>query len=132
MSGSNRCVPISYSVVQHARHVQNDASAGSYGCFLDCSPLTSRHTSSSLTELNLTTRFALVFRLLTSAFGLMLLMPKTATGQYVDPGSASLLWQLLLAGVIGIAFTLRQNVVAAFRAILARVRGTKVESPAGE
>jgi len=37
--------------------------------------------------------------------------------QYIDPGSSSLIWQLLLAAVAGLGFTLRHTVVTLFHRI---------------
>jgi hypothetical protein len=52
----------------------------------------------------------------------MALNPSVLSAQYVDPGSASVLWQLLLAGVFGVVFTFRQHIVSLARAFLNRFR----------
>jgi hypothetical protein len=38
------------------------------------------------------------------------LLPSTLLAQYVDPGAVSIVWQLLVAGLFGIIFTLRQRI----------------------
>lgn len=38
------------------------------------------------------------------------MQPSRLDAQYVDPGSVSVVWQLLVAGVFGIVFTLRQRI----------------------
>jgi hypothetical protein len=35
--------------------------------------------------------------------------------QYIDPGNSSLIWQLLLAGVAGLGFTLRHALATLYR-----------------
>ena len=42
-------------------------------------------------------------------------------GWYVDPGSTSLIWQLVISGVVGVGFTARRF----FRAMASRIRGKK-------
>jgi hypothetical protein len=37
-------------------------------------------------------------------------LPRTMLAQYVDPGTSSLLWQLLLTGLAGSAFVLRSKI----------------------
>lgn len=50
------------------------------------------------------------------------LLPRTASAQYVDPGNASLLWQLLLSGAVGIAFGFRNWLVVRLRVLLQRIK----------
>lgn len=57
------------------------------------------------------------------AFGL-LLAPIPAYAQYVDPGSASLLWQLALTGVFGVAFAMRRYLMVLVRLAVRRFRPT--------
>ena len=40
--------------------------------------------------------------------------------QYIDPGNSSLIWQLLLAGVVGLGFTLRRTVSTLFRRLFSK------------
>ena len=48
------------------------------------------------------------------------MLPSKLDAQYVDPGSVSILWQLLVAGVFGIVFTLRQRVGYLWHALVDR------------
>ncbi len=40
--------------------------------------------------------------------------------QYIDPGNSSLIWQLLLAGIAGLGFTLRHTVTTLYRRFFSR------------
>jgi hypothetical protein len=51
---------------------------------------------------------------------LVALSPAEAQAQYIDPGSSSLLWQLLVAGIVGLAFNLRHAFLALSRSLLSR------------
>jgi len=62
----------------------------------------------------------------------LMLTPSVASAQYVDPGSVSLAWQLLLAGVLGTVFTARRLILAAVVAVVNRVRRGKSEENAGK
>ena len=39
---------------------------------------------------------------------------------YIDPGAASLLWQLIVSGVIGVGFTLRHSITRLYRRLRRR------------
>lgn len=45
------------------------------------------------------------------------LYPRSLYAQYIDPGGASLLWQLLLSGLLGVTFVLRQTLLGIVRRI---------------
>ena len=51
---------------------------------------------------------------------LVCLIPSRAEAQYIDPGSASLLWQLLVAGIVGLGFTMRHYLLALYRRLFSR------------
>ncbi len=48
---------------------------------------------------------------------------------YIDPGSGSLLWQMLLAGIVGFAFHFRQAMHALFSGWLGKRRSGDVSPP---
>ena len=50
----------------------------------------------------------------------LVLSPARAEAQYIDPGSASLLWQLLVAGIVGLGFTMRHYLLALYRRLFSR------------
>ena len=53
-------------------------------------------------------------------FAVLLLSPARAQAQYVDPGSASLLWQLVVAGIVGLGFTTRHYLLALYHRLFSR------------
>lgn len=53
-------------------------------------------------------------------FAFLLLSPARAQAQYVDPGSASLLWQLVVAGIVGLGFTMRHYLLALYHRLFSR------------
>lgn len=65
-------------------------------------------------------RLPISVRLGTLLLGIFLLGPERAQAQYIDPGSSSLLWQLLIAGFVGLGFTLRHYLLALWRRLFAR------------
>jgi len=54
-------------------------------------------------------------------------IPARLAAQYVDPGSASILWQLLLAGVFGVVFSFRRYLLSLSRSLLRRFRRSSDE-----
>jgi hypothetical protein len=48
--------------------------------------------------------------------------------QYIDPGNSSLIWQLLIAGVAGLGFTLRHAVSTLFHRLFSK-RGKGPDEP---
>jgi hypothetical protein len=39
---------------------------------------------------------------------------------YIDPGAASLLWQVIVSGVVGVGFTLRHSITRLYRRLRRR------------
>lgn len=58
--------------------------------------------------------------------------PARVAAQYIDPGSASVLWQLILAGVFGVIFSVRSYLLLLGRALLRRLRRSSDQSPGDE
>lgn len=58
--------------------------------------------------------------------------PAHAAAQYIDPGSASVLWQLILAGVFGVIFSVRSYLLLLGRALLRRWRRSSNQSRGDE
>ncbi len=54
-------------------------------------------------------------------FALFLAAPRALRAQYIDPGSSSFLWQLLIVGFLGVVFNLRRHIATLFQ----RIRGRK-------
>lgn len=65
------------------------------------------------------------FRTVAAIIGVSLAVPSTLSAQYIDPGSSSLLWQLLLTGLVGASFTFRRAFTDIARRIRARRDGGK-------
>ena len=75
--------------------------------------------------------FAAILRHGAILLALVCLCPARAQGQYIDPGSASLLWQLLVAGAVGLGFTMRHYLLALYRRLFSR-RGKGPSQATGE
>ena len=58
----------------------------------------------------------------------VVLAPRIASAQYIDPGNASLYWQLLLSAIAGFAFTFRGGLTWLFHAVRRRLRGERPDS----
>lgn len=52
----------------------------------------------------------------------LVIFPECLQAQYVDPGSTSVLWQLLVAAVIGGLFTMRHLLARAWRSLISFLR----------
>jgi hypothetical protein len=63
-------------------------------------------------------------RVIVAMIGLSLVMPVTLQAQYIDPGTSSLLWQLLLTGLVGVSFTFRRT----FADIVRRIRNRRART----
>jgi hypothetical protein len=66
-------------------------------------------------------------RQLTVLLALSFALPRAVYAQYIDPGSSSFLWQLLIAGFAGVAFTLRHYIAAVIRRLRRRKDDTSDE-----
>lgn len=68
----------------------------------------------------------MILRRIALAFGLMMLLG----AWYIDPGSGSLLWQLVLSGVLGVMFSARRAIASLVAKFLKRPkRGIDDDGP---